>query len=310
MKITVIGPGGVGAFFSASLKEAGNTVNVVARGESLKEIEENGIRLLKGDRETVSRPDSVSDSFEAVSDSELVILAVKAWHVNEITGKLKMHVRNNTVILPIQNGVETFDTLRNRFGTNVIGGLTRMISYLEQPGVVRNLPGEVSITLGESDGKKSSRLDRIRDTFQEAGIDAYISDDIRKSLWEKFLIMSNMGGIGAVSRAPVGVMLSVTNTRDMLAEAINEVIRVGKAAGVGLDAESRRKTWAFINSLPPDSTNSLQRDIAACKPSELEFMSGSVVKLGRHYGIRTPVHDFIYACLRPWELRARKMVDF
>lgn len=310
MKITVVGPGGVGSYYSVKLKKSGNIVNVIARGESLKKIRENGITLEVAGQVENAMPDLVTDKFEEAGVSDLVILAVKAWNITEILDSMKLLIGERTTVLPIQNGVEPYDLTRRKYCSNVIGGLTKMISILEKPGHVRNAGGEVSVTIGENDGSRTERVKEIADVFRSAGIECYISEDIRKSLWEKFLIMANLGGIGAVTRAPVGVLLSVAKTRDMLAEAINEVMEVGKAAGVALNNESRTRAWDFIKSIPPDASTSIQRDIMEGKPSELEFMSGSVIRIGKEYGIKTPVHDFIYSCLVPWELRARKLVNF
>ena len=309
MKITIIGPGGVGGYYAVKLKNSGHALNVLARGSALRAIKATGITLVGQNFTESAMPDVVTDNPEEIGISDLVILTVKAWQINDLTDRISSLVGPETTVLPVQNGVETFDNMRAKYGTNVIGGLTRMVSFTEKPGRVRNLGGEVSVTIGENNGVISPRLGEVSKAFNEAGITCYTTSDIRKALWEKFLIMANMGGIGSVARVPIGTVLSIANTRDLLARAINEVIEVGKAAGISLDDESRRKTWAFISSLPPNSTTSMQRDIESGKASELEFMSGSVTRLGKKYGVQTPIHDFIYACLLPSELRARELLD-
>ncbi len=309
MKITIIGPGGVGGFYAVKLKNSGHNLNVLARGGALKAIKSSGITLVGQNFTETATPDIVTDNPDEIGISDLVVLTVKAWQVNDIMDRISPLIGQDTTILPIQNGVEIFDTMRLKYGKNVIGGLTKMISYTEKPGRVRNLGGEVSVTIGENDGSVSARVGEISKAFNEAGISCYTTTDIRKALWEKFLIMANMGGIGAITRVSIGTILSIANTKDLLAEAINEVIKVGNAAGISLDDESRKKAWAFISSIPPNSTTSMQRDVESGKPSELEFMSGSVTRLGRKYGVKTPIHDFIYGCLLPLELKARDLLD-
>jgi 2-dehydropantoate 2-reductase len=124
-------------------------------------------------------------------------------------------------------------------------------------------------------------------------------------MWEKFLFIASWGGVGAVTRAPVGVVRSVPGVRQMLLEALDEIIQVGAAQQIALSEESMRKAMAFIDSLQPDSTASMQRDIMEGRPSELEFQNGTVVRLGREVGVPTPVHTFLYHSLLPSELRAR-----
>lgn len=308
MKITIIGPGGVGGFYAVRLKNSGHNLNVLARGNALKTIRSSGITLIGKNSTETAMPDLVTDNSEEIGISDLVVLTVKAWQVSDIIDKISPLIGPDTTVLPIQNGIEVFDTMRMKYGDSVIGGLTKMISYAEKPGRVRNLGGEVSITIGENDGSSTARLGEISHAFNEAGITCYTTDDIRKALWEKFLIMANMGGISAITRVSIGTILSIANTRELLDEAIKEVISVGKAAGINLDDESRKKTWTFLSSIPPNSTTSMQRDVESGKASELEFMSGSVTRLGRKYGVKTPIHDFIYGCLLPLELKARNLL--
>ena len=124
-------------------------------------------------------------------------------------------------------------------------------------------------------------------------------------LWRKFLFIAPVSGLGAVTRAPIGVLRSRPDTREQLERAMREVLAVARAHGVGLPDDAVEETLAFTDSLPEDGTTSMQRDIVAGRPSELESQSGAVVRLGREQGVATPVHDSIYQALLPLEARAR-----
>ncbi|MFY9550433.1 MAG: ketopantoate reductase C-terminal domain-containing protein, partial [Thermoanaerobaculia bacterium] len=133
---------------------------------------------------------------------------------------------------------------------------------------------------------------------------------VHVALWEKFLVVVSFGGVGAVTRAPVGVTRAVPETRRMLQGGMKEILDVGQARGVGLPDDAVAKALGFVDALDPAATASLQRDIAEGKPSELEAWNGAAVRLGRESGVATPVHGFLYASLLPLERRARGELSF
>jgi len=120
----------------------------------------------------------------------------------------------------------------------------------------------------------------------------------------------SLGGVGAVTRSPFGVLRSVPKTRQMLEQAMHEIFAVAQARNIALPEDAIHKTIAFVDTLPPSGTTSLQRDIVEGRPSELASWNGAVVRLGQEVGVATPLHAFIYHSLLPLELRARGQVQF
>jgi len=213
--------------------------------------------------------------------------------------------------VPLQNGVEAASQLAGVIGkSHVLGGLCGTISLIVAPGRIKSIGEAHFITLGELDKKPSERAERLRQVFEQAGVKAQVSPDIDVSLWEKFLFVVSMGGVGAVTRAPIGVLRTLPETRQMLEQCLAEMFAVGRALKVALVEGSVAKAMAFLDALAAGGTTSLQRDIAAGRPSELEAWNGAVVRLGRQAGVATPLHDFIYESLLPQELRARGTVEF
>ena len=156
------------------------------------------------------------------------------------------------------------------------------------------------------DGRRTQRAERLFHAFQKAeGVTPEIASDIHVAMWEKFLFIAALSGVGAVTRAPVGVLRSLPETRRMLEEAMEEILEVGQARGVALPRATVVETMAFIDGLPEDGTASMQRDVMAGRPSELEAQNGAVVRLGREVGVETPLNAFVYRSLLPQELRAR-----
>src|SRR5439155_26852795 len=137
----------------------------------------------------------------------------------------------------------------------------------------------------ESGVGTSGRAEHLRNAFARAqGVHAEISPDIRVAMWLKFLFIASMSGVGAVTRAPIGVVRGRPETRRMLEQAFEEVAAVAAALGVGLPANAAKQTMTFVDTLPYDGTASMQRDIMAGRPSELEMQNGAVVRLGQRTG--------------------------
>jgi 2-dehydropantoate 2-reductase len=149
------------------------------------------------------------------------------------------------------------------------------------------------------------RLGQLRDAFAAADVRCDIPRDIARAMWEKFLFITPWGSLGAVTQLPVGPLRSTPETRARLVRALSEVAGIARAQGSELGDENVNKTLAILDGLPEETTSSMQRDIMAGRPSELEAQTGAVVRFGRRTGVPTPVHDAIYAELLPLEERAR-----
>jgi len=306
MRTAVFGTGGVGGYFGGRLAQAGEDVVFIARGEHLRALRTHGLRVesLKGD--FIVQPAQAAEDPAEVGVVDAVLVGVKAWQVTEAADRLRPLVGPETFVVPLQNGVEAPAELSAVLGSgHVLGGLCSIISFVAGPGHVRHVGAEPSIAFGEQDNRRSERAERLRQAFARAEVTVGIPRDIHVAMWEKFLFIASWGGVGAVTRAPVGVVRGLPETREMMEEAMREILHVGQAREVGLSDESMRKGIAFVDGLQPGATASMQRDIMEGRPSELEAQNGAVVRLGRAAGIPTPVHVFIYRSLLPSELRAR-----
>ncbi len=306
MRIAIFGTGGVGGYFGGRLAQAGNDVIFIARGEHLKAIQSHGLRVdsIKGD--FLIHPAHATDSPEEVGVVDAVIVAVKAWQVPEAAEAMKPMVGPETVVLPLENGVEAPDMLAASLGReHVLGGMCSIISYIAAPGHIRHAGVEPYIALGELDNRRTDRVKRLHETLTSAGINAEIPEDIHARMWRKFTFICAMGGVGAVTRFPVGPVRSHPATRRLLERTMQEIIDVAEARGVSMPSDTLEKSMAFVDSLPPGSTASMQRDIMEGRPSELESQNGAVVRLGKEAGVGTPVNSFIYDSLILSELKAR-----
>ena len=302
----MFGVGGVGGYFGARLAEAGHEVALIARGMHRQAIETTGLRIESPKGDAVVHPAAVTDDPARVGPVELVIVGVKAGQLDEAATAMRPLVGPATTVLPLLNGVEAPARLAAALGPErVLGGLCRVLAEIAAPGLIRHSGLEPTIVLGEMDNRRSDRVESIRDTLVAAGIATEIRDDIQVAMWEKFMLIATWSGIGAATRAPIGVWRSLPGTRTMAEAALCEVVAVAQARGIPLAHERVETTLSAWDGTPAAGTASMQRDIMEGRPSELEAQSGAVVKLGAEVGVPTPVHAFLYHTLLPQERAAR-----
>jgi 2-dehydropantoate 2-reductase len=311
MRIAIFGTGGAGGYFGAQLARTGEDVVFIARGEHLQAIQTRGLRVEASRGDIVIQPAQAADDPAQVGMVDSVIVGVKTWQVTEAARAMQPMIGPETIVVPLQNGVEAPSQLAEVLGVgHVLGGLCGTLSWIVGPGHIRSIGEAHFIKFGELDRRPSERAERLRQVFERAGVKVEVPPDIHVSLWEKFLFVVSFGGVGGVTRAPIGVIRTLPETRRLLEQCLREIVAVARARQVGLLEESIEKSIAFLDSLAPSGTTSLQRDIVDGKPSELEAWNGAVVRLGREVGVDTPLHEFIYHSLLPLELRARGKVQF
>lgn len=317
MQIAVFGTGGVGGYFGGKLaklaaeEDQNLKVVFIARGGHLAALRENGLRVdsLKGD--FWIKKVHATDDPASVGTVDVIIVGVKAWQVPEAGKAMQPLVGPETFVVPLQNGVDAPGQLVEILGKeHVLGGLCHIVSFIAAPGYICHAGLEPHIAFGELDGRKSERAERLQAVFERAGVWAEVPEDIQVAMWEKFLFIAAISGVGAVTRAPAGIMREIPDTRQMLIQAMQEVANVARAYDVDLGQDIVGNTMEFIDNLPQGATASMQRDIIEGRPSELESQNGAVVRLGAEKGISTPMHAFLYGSLLPQEMKARGNKDF
>ncbi len=311
MKIAVFGAGGVGGYFGGRLAEAGEEVVFIARGAHLDAIRKNGLRVesVEGDF-SLPNARAVRTPAEA-GQADVVLLGVKAWQVPEAARQMAPLLGEGTFIVPLQNGVEAPEQLAAEVGASrVLGGFCQISAQIAAPGVIRHAGIPPYVAFGELDGSRSDRAQRLLEVFNGCkGLRAEIPEDILAGMWRKFLFISAISGIGAATRQPVGVFRRIPETRTLLRRALEEGAAIAAAREVRLPRDIVQQILAFIDSIPPQVTASMQRDLMEGRPSELDSQNGALARMARTLGIPAPTHEFLYAVLLPMERAARGELD-
>ena len=311
MRFAIYGVGAVGGYFGGRLSQGGEDVFFIARGQHLQALRKKGLRVDSINGDFIVSPVAATDDPAQIGAVDVVMVGVKTWQVPEVAKSIQPLIGKDTLVLPLQNGVEAPAQLAEILGReHVCGGLAKIFSFIAGPGHIRHSGIDPYIAFGELDNQHTDRVENLRRTFKRSGINAEIAPDITAALWAKFLFVASWGGIGAITRAPIGVIRSVAQTRRMLERSMQEIYEVARTLEINLEPNSVSDSLRFVDTLPPSGTTSMQRDIAENRPSELDSWSGAVVRLGREAGVSVPTHEFVYNSLLPLELKARGELEF
>jgi 2-dehydropantoate 2-reductase len=305
VKIAIMGIGGVGGYYGGLLAKAGHEVTFIARGKHLEAIRQNGLEVKSVFGDFNVRPALATDDPALAGHVDMVIFSTKTYHTDEAAAKILPMIGPHTVVIPLQNGVDAAERIGAVVGAgHVIGGATWLSAAIEAPGVIGQYSQFRRIVIGEFDGNITPRAEAALSALKSTGAVVELAADISRVLWTKFVFISAISALGAVTRVTIGEYRSVPETRAVLTEALKEVVAVAHAGKVTLESDIIEKTLEFVDATAPGIKPSMQRDMEAGRKSELESMIGIVVRLGEKLGVPTPVMKFSYAALRPGELKA------
>ena len=297
MRIAIMGAGGVGGCLGGLLARAGNDVALIARGEHLEAIRENGLKIVRPDGEFVVEVEATDDPAE-IGPVDLVLFTVKTFQNRHVITSLKPLMGPETSVITLQNGVESHEQLGAVLGpSNILPGAYWASSHIVSPGVIAEDVG-AKISFGEVDDTDSLRALEIRKVFRDARIETELSPDPLRVLWEKFVVLSALAAITSAAQTRPKELLQFPDARKMFCDAMEEAMAVGLAKGIELPADLVQDSLKYIDGLP-DFQNSMHGDYEAGRPTELDALSGAVIRLGKQIGVKTPVHSFLYSVLLP-----------
>jgi 2-dehydropantoate 2-reductase len=294
-----MGAGGIGGCYGGLLARAGLDVALIARGSHLEAIQENGLRLVQPDGDFTVDVSATGLPSE-VGPVDLVLFSVKAHQNPMAIPLIRPLIGDGTTVLTIQNGVESADELGQEYGgERVLPGTAYMISNVVSPGVIKRQSSVASLAFGESNGDRSQRAVAVQEAFSSAGIETELSDDISKVLWSKLLYNSPANGMASAARLSPRDLIEYPEGAAMFRSAVQEVANVGTAYGVTFEDGDVQGALDLIAARPMGARGSMQADLEAGRPLELEAIVGSVGRIGRKVNVPTPIFDMLYTLLLP-----------
>ena len=301
MRIVAFGAGGVGGYFGGRLALSGEDVTFVARGAHGDAIREKGLRLARPEGDLLIKPAQVTDDVTTLSPPDYLLFAVKLYDTETVAEICRPIVGPNTTVVSLQNGVEAVDILNGVYGADrVLGGMVGVATYISEPGVVTQTGKFHFMAIGEQDGSRSERAVALEQACKKAGLNVKLSDDIEVDIWLKFIFLSALSSMTALTRLSNGPLRTTPETRDLFRACMEEAAAVGRAKGVNLPedvVEDRMKMW---DGMPAEMVASMAHDLEAGKRIEMARLGGAVVRLGVETGIPTPTQALLCAALTPY----------
>ena len=298
MRICIIGSGGIGGYFGGRLAAAGNEVVFFARGAHLAAMRADGLHVQSALGAVHVHPVHATGDPAVLAPSDLVIIAVKLWSTADAIEAAAPAMRDDSAIVSLQNGVEAVSLLSRRFGRErVLGGLAQISALIESPGVIRHNGTLQRLVFGELDRRRTPRVEAFLSACLAAGIDAHVSDDIERAIWEKFVFLVGLSGMTTLTRCPLGPIRENPTTRALLLEVMSEAAALGRSRGIALSEDCAARQLAFMDTLPENMESSMLGDLKRGNPLELEWLSGTVARVGDEPGVPAPANSFIRAAL-------------
>lgn len=302
-RFVIMGAGGVGGYLGARLALAGVPVTFIARGAQLRALQSAGLRIRGVETLDVGEVQA-TDRPADLGPVDVVLFCVKLYDTASAAAAIAPLVGPDTAVLTLQNGIESVAEIGAVVGARaMLGGAAYFPASITAPGEVTYL-GKIAsrphLICGEPGGGDSARVQAVLAPLRAAGLSVEACADTDLMLWEKFLLIAGTSAATALTRQNMGAVRGDADLRWLLAEAIAEAERVGRAAGVALAADVSARVLAVLDGNPPDAKASQLVDLEHGRRLELEGLSGAVLRLGRRLGVPTPVHATVYAGLKPF----------
>lgn len=293
MRIAVMGSGGLGGFFGARLCAGGADVFFIARGNHLQAMRTQGLRIEGPASIHLPRVNATDDPAE-VGVVDLVMLCVKLWDTEPALQQIRPMVGPGTTIISFQNGVLKDQYLRAAYdAAQIMGGVGYVATTIHRPGVIRQTGPMQRLLFGEFDGTRSARGQALLAACLAGGIDAELSENILREIWQKYVFLVGLSGTTTTMRKPIGPIRENPQTRAFLLDVMREVVAVGRAWGVDLAENYAQVRLQLADDVAADMTSSMHHDLERGNRLELRWLAGGVVELGQGKGVATPLNRAI-----------------
>ncbi|MFN2543328.1 MAG: ketopantoate reductase family protein [Actinomycetota bacterium] len=305
MRILVVGTGGVGGYYGARLAEAGNDVTFVARGANLEALRRKGLEVRSdfGDLKL----DRVDATDAAQGPVDAAVICVKTYDNDSAARAMENAVGDGTILCSLQNGVDNELFFGERFPrATVIAATSRIVAWLEEPGVVVQRGPDVGVTLAPFDPGDMPQVQAVEEAFADTGVHVTVSQDAQAVLWMKLAGIASVGTITAYGRCTIGQAFADPRLARLMQDVCAEVDAVAKARGIALPEGACDTILAYARNMSDDFNSSMARDVEGSRPLEVESITGAVVRYGEEAGVPTPANRTILDELLPLHREAMR----
>jgi len=302
VRLLVVGAGAVGGYFGALLARAGRDVTFLVRPARAERLRREGLRVVGGQTFTVPVQLEVTGAVGARYDA--ILLAVKAYSLEDAMRDIAPAVGPKTMIVPLLNGMRHLDRLAERFGTAaVLGGVSAVVASLDDDGAIAIAPtSQAILRYGERAGGISRRVGALDEALRGAHFDAVASEAIVADMWSKWIVLASLGSLNALMRGNVGEV-EAAGGAGVATSILAEVVAIATASGFPPAEGAVEGYRSFLTEPGAKMTSSMYRDLVAGNPVEGEHIVGDLVDRGRALGVATPLLEAARVNLRVYESR-------
>lgn len=299
--VAVVGAGAVGCYYGGMLAAAGVPVTLIGRAQHVDAMRRDGLVIERAERRDVVRVDATTDVASA-SAANIVLVCVKSPDTIKTAAALEPHLRADTVLVSLQNGVENAQWIADAVGQTVLAAVVWVGAYMNGPGIVRHAGrGDLVLGIARACVDRPGAAARVREVaalFERAGVACPVADDIEAALWSKLIVNCAFNAISAVGRARYGRMARTPEIRTLMESAVREALAVARASGVTLDDDAMlASVWRTAEALPTQYSSTAQ-DIVRGKPTEVDMLNGLIARRGEAVGVEVPVNRTLHALVK------------
>lgn len=301
MKILVVGAGAIGGYFGGRLAEKGEDVTFLVRENRKKQLIKTGLKIKSayGDVELSPRLLIAGESEEKF---DVVMVSTKSYQLTAAMDDIRLHIKEDGIILPLLNGISHIDELIETFGEDkVIGGLCFIESTLNENGVIVQTSPIHQLVYGERTGEETTRLERLKSIFENTKADFILSEDINQDMWHKYVFITAMSGLTSLMESPIGPIRNLESGQRIILGFLNEISLIMKKIDAPIKDDIADIQYKRINEMNEAMKSSMQRDMEKSMPLEAEHLQGYLLGKAREHNLAVPILDTIYTKLALYE---------
>ncbi|MBK5242011.1 ketopantoate reductase family protein [Clostridium sp.] len=297
MKYLIIGTGGTGGCIGGFLASNNNDVTFISRGKNLEMMKENGLKLKTGIKGELYLPNiKVFSDKEYTDKADVIFVCVKSYSIDDIIPIIRNASHENSIIIPIMNGYGMAEKISKKLNTgHVLDGCIYISAFIDESGSIIQLGNLFRIVFGtkKGDSVNSSILNNVKNSLCDCGIEATVSDKIERDTFKKFTFISSYASCAAYYDIPAKEMQQQGKYRETFKELCEEIKLIGNKLEIELDVDITEANLKILDSLTPDTTASIQKDMEKSKKTEIDGLIFEVVRLSNSASVSTPMYSMI-----------------
>ena len=294
-KVSIIGTGAIGATFASTIHDhIGNDLRIIASGERYDRYKKDGF-IINGKTYNFNyvKPE------ETVEKADLILIAVKYHHLDQVNKDIQKHVGENTIILSLLNGINSEEIIAKYYNVEQIlySLVFKVDATRDGNNIKHSLPGTIAFGEEQND-VYSEKVEKVKAFFDAAGVNYEIPKDMIKKMWWKFMVNVGINQSSAILKAPYGVFQSSDEALELLKDTMREVIILANVLGIDLEEPDMDIFIDLLLNLSKEGKTSMLQDVLAKRKTEVEMFAKVVIELGNEHNLKLPINDMMYKMIK------------